>query len=185
MQRGNAFMLTNATTSCKVRLARKKLTNDSSSKKEHVERQGPSGQRSRPGGPTFMFLKLLMMISGWFNCCYWPDFFFLKVEEAIFVRRLQFLNLMQRQMSTRCGFLLLSLLFTYLPTFIQTETDSNACYWVEEIIHLRTKYYIQKTMLGKPVWEANVNEIASNMWLKALETISYSAAGERIFSPDL
>lgn len=78
MQRGNAFMLTNATTSCKVRLARKKLTNDSSSKKEHVERQGPSGQRSRPGGPTFMFLKLLTMISGWFNCCYWPDFFFFK-----------------------------------------------------------------------------------------------------------
>lgn len=56
-------MLTNATTSCQVRLARKKqqLTNDSSSKKDHVELQGSSGQRRRPGSPAFMFLKLLMI----------------------------------------------------------------------------------------------------------------------------
>ena len=36
-------------------------------------------------------------------------------------------------------------------------------------------------MLGKRVWEANVNEIASEMWLKSLETTSYSAVGVSVF----
>ena len=84
-------MLTNATTSCQVRLARKKqqLTNDSSSKKDHVELQGSSGQRRRPGSPAFMFLKLLMITQAGLIVVIGLIFFFLKVLEAIFVQRLQ------------------------------------------------------------------------------------------------